>query len=233
MKIGIFGGTFNPIHYGHLRAAEDVREKLGLDQILFIPSGKPPLKTEELAGAVHRYEMTRLAVEGNSLFRVLDIECFRPGKSFTVNTMEILLERHQGSELYFILGIDAFLELPKWRQTEKLLSLVNFVVLSRPEYQFTELLVSPYLDIKKSSLRSLDTGRSESFSLKLRTGKELVLLRIAPFGVSSTDIRRRVKSGLAIKYMLPEKVEFYIISNKLYKQPDRKNKKQLFPERRQ
>ncbi|MDH5768396.1 MAG: adenylyltransferase/cytidyltransferase family protein, partial [Nitrospirota bacterium] len=87
MKVGIFGGTFNPIHYGHLRAAEEVRERLKLDKIIFIPSGNPPLKTEELSEAVHRYKMTRLAIVTNRFFELSDIECRQQGKSYTVKTV--------------------------------------------------------------------------------------------------------------------------------------------------
>lgn len=216
MKIGIFGGTFNPIHYGHLRAAEEVRETLALDKILFIPSGNPALKTEEIIDAIHRYKMARLAVVKNRLSEVLDIECIRTGKSYTVNTVEMLLKRYSRADLYFILGIDSFLDIPSWWRPEKLVSLVNFVLLSRPGSRFVDLLSSPYLDIKKGSLIKLDMDKMESFTTKLKTSKKLVLLRIIPIGISSTDIRKRIKEGLSIKYMLPEEVESYIISNRLY-----------------
>lgn len=217
MRIGIFGGTFNPIHYGHLRAAEEAREMLSLDNVLFIPSGNPPLKVRELADARHRYKMTRLAVIRNRLFDVLDIECIRKGKSYTVNTLETLLKLYSDSELYFILGIDAFLEMPNWWKPEKLISLVNFMVLSRPGSRFIDLLSSPYLNIKKEIMVRLDNGEIRSFTTGLRTRKEAVLLGVTPIGISSTDIRNRIKEGLSIKYMLPEEIESYIISNKLYK----------------
>lgn len=216
MRIGVFGGTFNPIHYGHLRAAEEARETLALDKILFIPSGNPPLKTKEIAGAIHRYKMTRLAVVKNRSFDVLDIECIRSGKSYTVNTLEMLLKLYSDSDLYFILGIDTFLDIQNWWKPEKLISLVNFAVLSRPGSKFIDLLSSPYLDIKKGFLNKLDMGKMESFITKLQTNKELVLLRITPIDISSTNIRKRIKEGLTIKYILPEEVESYIISNKLY-----------------
>jgi nicotinate-nucleotide adenylyltransferase len=217
MRIGIFGGTFNPIHYGHLRAAEEAREVLDLDKILFIPSGNPPLKTKELAGAVHRYKMTRLAVLKNRSFDVLDIECARSGKSYTVRTIEALRKIHKDSELFFVLGIDTFLDIKNWWKPEKLLSLINFAVLSRPGNWFIDLLTSPYLELKKSLLSRLDRGETETFSSELRSGKKLVLLRITPVAISSTEIRKRIKEGLTIKYMLPEEVESYIIFNKLYR----------------
>ena len=216
MRIGIFGGTFNPIHYGHLRAAEEARELLSLDKVLFIPSGTPPLKTEGLADAVHRYKMTRLAVLHNRFFEVLDIECESSGKSYTVETLEKLLETYRDAELFFMLGVDAFLDIPNWRKPEKLVSLVSFAVFSRPGTRFSDLLSSPYVAPGKDCFESIDCGETGSFSVKLQSGRDLVLLRLTPISISSTDIRKCIKTGLSIKYLLPAEVESYIISNKLY-----------------
>jgi nicotinate-nucleotide adenylyltransferase len=121
---GIFGGTFNPIHYGHLRSAEEVREKFGLDKILFVPAGSPPLKTEGIADALHRQEMLRLAVTDNKFFELSDIECRLPGKSYTVNTIEQLKEANPDAKFFFILGIDAFIDIPNWWQPEILITLL-------------------------------------------------------------------------------------------------------------
>jgi nicotinate-nucleotide adenylyltransferase len=122
MKIGIFGGTFNPIHYGHLRSAEEIRQIFGLDRIFFVPSGTPPLKRADLTDAVHRYNMVCIAARGNPYFEVLDIECIRPGKSYTVNTLEQLLKEYVDSDFHFITGIDAFLDIPNWHEPGKILS---------------------------------------------------------------------------------------------------------------
>jgi len=217
MKIGIFGGTFNPIHYGHLRVAEEAREMLCLDKVLFIPSGNPPLKSKDLAAAVHRYKMTRLAVVKNRKFDVLDIECTTTEKSYTVRTVAKLLDIYGEADLYLILGIDAFLDLPNWWKPEELISLINFAVVSRPGSRFMDLKSSPYLKIKDSYLKKLDSRALQSHTVKLKTRKKLVMLNLTPFGISSTEIRKRIKQGLSIKYMLPEEVESYIISNKLFK----------------
>src|SRR5574340_216317 len=160
MKIGLFGGTFNPIHYGHLRSAEEIRTMFGLERIFFIPSGNPPLKRKDLAEAKDRYKMVSMAVRDNPYFKVLDIECSRPGKSYTVNTLELLLKKYPDTDFHFILGIDAFLDIPNWREPEKIMSLTNFIVLSRPGNIFEDLFDSPYLDIKKGSLAGLDKGES-------------------------------------------------------------------------
>jgi nicotinate-nucleotide adenylyltransferase len=217
MKIGIFGGTFNPVHYGHLRAAEEAREMLSLDKVLFIPSGNPPLKTKDLAAAIHRYKMTRLACVKNRMFDVLDIECRSTEKSYTVNTVEKLLDIYGRADLYLVLGIDAFLDLPNWWKPEKLVSLSNFAIVSRPASRFTDLLSSPYLKVRDNYLKKLDSRVLKSHAVKLKTRKELVMLNITPLGISSTEIRKCIRQGLSIKYMLPEEVESYIISNKLYK----------------
>lgn len=216
MKIGVFGGTFNPVHFGHLRAAEEAGEILALDKILFVPSGNPPLKAHEVADALQRYKMARLAVVKNRCFDVLDIECVSPAKSYTVNTLETLLGIYEGSDLYFILGIDAFLDIPNWWKPEELVSMVNLAVLSRPGSMFVDLASSPYLDIKKDFLRRLDDREMESFAAPLQTRKEAVLVNVTDLDISSIDIRRRIRERRSIKYLLPEEVESFIISNRLY-----------------
>ncbi|MHB8881172.1 MAG: nicotinate-nucleotide adenylyltransferase [Thermodesulfovibrionales bacterium] len=222
MKIGIFGGTFNPVHFGHLRSAEEAREKLSLDKVLFIPSGNPPLKTEDLAEARHRLRMTQLAVQGNPAFEVLDLECSRPERSYTVDTLISLQQSYAGAELYFMLGIDAFLDIPNWWMPDKLVSLVNFILFSRPGRRFTDLVSSPYLSLDTEALSSLERIGAGPFPARLRTGKEVVMLQVTPLSISSTDIRKRVRSGAGIKYLLPEQVESFIISNSLYTD-DKKN----------
>jgi nicotinate-nucleotide adenylyltransferase len=215
-KIGVFGGTFNPIHYGHLRAAEEVREMLGFERVLFVPSGNPPLKTGHLADALKRYEMVRLATAGNRSFDVLDIESVKPAKSYTVETLEVLVNRYSGSELYFMLGMDAFLDIPGWRMPEKLVSMVNFAVISRPGRKFEDLLSSPHLDVERGDLKVLDDSDGEFKIFRLKSLKEAALVKITPIDISSSDIRRRMQAGQSVKYLLPESVESFIISNKLY-----------------
>jgi nicotinate-nucleotide adenylyltransferase len=218
MKIGVFGGTFNPIHYGHLRSAEEIRRIFGLNRIFFIPSGNPPLKRKDLAAADHRYNMVRMTIRDNPYFEVLDIECVRSGKSYTVNTLEQLLKNYPGADFSFMLGIDAFLDIPNWREPEKLLSLTNFIVLSRPGKSFTDLFQSPYLDMNKTLLGSLDRGARESCTTVLQNGKKVFLAKVTPIGISSTDIRKYVKKGFSVKYLLPAEVESYIISHSLYRE---------------
>jgi nicotinate-nucleotide adenylyltransferase len=216
MKVGIFGGTFNPIHYGHLRSAEEVRENLGFDKVLFIPSGSPPLKTEDMASSKHRYNMTGLAIVNNRFFELSDIECRLSGKSYTVTTVERLKKNNLEVEFFFILGVDAFLDITNWRHPEKLVTLTNFVIISRPGFGFIDLQVSPYIKINRRILKELDNAKIETYSIKLKSNRDVTFLKITPIGTSSTEVRTLIKQGKSIKYLLPAEVESYIIANKLY-----------------
>jgi nicotinate-nucleotide adenylyltransferase len=216
MNVGIFGGTFNPVHFGHLRAAEEVREKLRLDRILFIPSGKPPLKTREIAPARHRYEMLRMALRGNPFFGLSDIECRKRGKAFTVETLEALQGRHPGSRFFFILGIDAFLDIPHWWRPEQLVSMTDFIVISRPGFSFSMIKKSPFFATGVKLLRDVDQSRNITNVIKLKSNRYAVLLRVTPVGISSTYIREYIRHGKSIKYLLPHAVQSYIITHKLY-----------------
>jgi len=216
-RIGIFGGTFNPIHCGHLRAAEEVREKLNLAKVIFIPSKTPPLKADELVESEHRYKMTKLALSGNIFFEISDIEFKRQGKSYSVHTIEEMRKIFQDVDFYFILGIDAFLEIPTWWQPERLISLVDFVIISRPSFRFVDLLLSPYIEVQRSILEKLDRAELESYSTTLRNKRVAITLKMPLLDISATNIRKRIREGKSIKYLLPESVESYIIANKLYK----------------
>ena len=221
MKIGIFGGTFNPIHYGHLRAAEEVREKIKLDKILFIPSGRPPLKICDITDVRHRYEMTRLALMKNAYFEISDIECKQTGKSYTVKTLKELRKFYPEKDFYFILGIDAFLDIPNWWHHEELVALTHFIIISKPGFRFIDLQTSPVIETKKSILRKLDNAGIETYATKLQGNVTVMLLRLTPIGISSTEIRSRISRNTSIKYLLPAAVESYIIANKLYSKEHR------------
>lgn len=213
-RIGILGGTFNPIHYGHLRVSEEAREGIGLEKILFIPSGNPPLKAMDLAPVKHRYEMTRLAIETNPLFRISDIECGRQERSYTVETLAELRGKEPGKEFYFILGIDAFLEIPLWRHPEKLMELTNFAVVSRPGFSFSNL--SSLVTADPGVFPALDACELKAHKTTFRGGREIILMNVTRMDISATAIRSLVQQGMSTKYLLPEKVESYIISHNLY-----------------
>ena len=215
-RIGILGGTFNPIHYGHLAAAEEVRERLKLERVLFVPSFYPPHKQEvDVPSAAHRMEMVRIATRENARFEPSDIEIKRGGKSFTIDTIVSLQQKYPFTDMYFITGLDSFLEIQTWSNWELLLSMCTFVVLSRPGYRFADLLKIEFLRPAEPQMNGLDRG--QLMHAEIRVGLSTIYLEMIPlYDISSTDIRGRVKEGRSIKYLLPEPVETYIIKNKLY-----------------
>lgn len=221
MKVGIFGGTFNPIHYGHLRAAEEVREKIKLDKILFIPSGNPPLKSKDIVDVRHRYAMTRLALMKNTHFELSDIECKQTGKSYTVKTLRELRKFYPERDFYFILGIDAFLDIPNWWRYEELVTFTHFIIVSRPGFRFIDLTTSSLIETRKNDFRKIDNAEIETYMMTLKGTVTAILMKLTPFEISSTEIRSLVRRNRSIKYLLPASVESYIIANKLYSKKTR------------
>jgi len=218
MKIGIYGGTFNPVHYGHLRAAEEVCEKLSLDRVLFVPAGKTPFEKSETVGAVHRFNMVKAAIKGNPRFKISDLEVKARGKSFTVDTLQKLLLKHPGNEFFFILGIDAFLDLPHWKQPDRLVNLAHFAVISRPGHLFAGLRTSPYLKpVTRKTLEELDSGVRNIHSFDISKRRKGFLCKITALDISASNVRNLILSGKNAKYLLPDSVESYIISHSLYK----------------
>jgi|Deesub1362A_J573_1020465.scaffolds.fasta_scaffold00412_20 nicotinate-nucleotide adenylyltransferase len=221
MKTGIFGGTFNPVHYGHLRAAEEVSELIGLDRVFFIPSGRPPFDKPDLADAEHRYNMLSIATKGNPYFIVSDIEMKRRGRSYTIDTLKRLRRRYRDDEFYLILGIDAFLDLPKWKDPDELITLTNIVIISRPGFGFVDLVSSPYLKgVSRQAMKGLDSGKRRGFSHPLSGDKEAIFCRVTGLEISASCIRGLIREGRSVRYLLPDSVKSYIISHKLYAMRD-------------
>jgi nicotinate-nucleotide adenylyltransferase len=215
-RIGILGGTFNPIHLGHLAAAEEVRDRLKLDSVLFIPAFLPPHKSESgMPSAAQRQEMVGMAIRGNPHFQVSDIEIRRGGRSYTIDTIEELRRSYPGAELVFITGLDTFLDIRTWKEWERLLTVCSFAVLSREGFRFRDLAGFGFLQVPLLDLERLDAGEVTGVAAG-RGAVRIALERIPLYDVSSTDIRSRVHGGRSVKYRLPEAVEGYIIENKLY-----------------
>jgi nicotinate-nucleotide adenylyltransferase len=217
MKIGVFGGTFNPVHFGHLRAAEEVREKLQLEKILFVPAKNPPLKIKDLAEAGHRYEMLRISIEDNKWFEISDVEFSYKGKSYTVKTIEILRREYVNETMYLIVGIDSFLDLQNWWRPDRLTDIVDFIVMARPGFSFIELARSPFIKTDYRILKSMDRDKGDMCEIKMLSKRKAILLKVTELDISSTLIRDYIKIGKSIKYLLPQEVYSYIIKNKLYK----------------
>lgn len=197
-KIGIMGGTFDPIHTGHLVTAEAVRIEYGLEKVLFIPAANPPHKQKsKVTPAMHRYIMTVMATYSNAHFYVSPIELERPGLSYTIDTLQKLIEQYgDKTEFYFITGADAVADLPTWYKIDQLLELVYFIAATRP-----------------GCICSLDDV-IKKFGVKGR--KKIQRLATPELEISSTDIRERVRQGRSIKYIVPESVENYISKEGLY-----------------
>ena len=210
MRLGLFGGTFNPIHFGHLRAAEEVADFLHLQRLLFIPAARPPHKnTKSVTPFVTRLEMIHLAVNEHPLFEVSDIENLRPEKSYSIETVRIFRQKFgPATELYFIVGLDAMLDIETWLDYHEIFNLCHFVVLDRPGYDPEDLT-----DILKKKLHC-SCQTKEIFIHP--GGKKIFLPPITRLDVSSTQIRRLAGQGLSLRFLLPEDVRRYILENKLY-----------------
>ncbi len=213
MRIGIFGGTFNPIHIGHLITAETLREDFDLDRVLFVPSARPPHKpSPELIGTEHRTAMVRRAIEGNPAFELSTVEVDRPGPSYSVQTVETLRDSlGRKGELYLILGIDTFLDLAAWHRPDQLLRLCHLIINSRPGFSFTEAsrVLAGTFGIP------VEEGASQA---DLPEGHTLFFAEVPLLEISSTKIRTLLAEGRSVKYRLPESVESYILSHHLYTQ---------------
>ncbi|MDO8586602.1 MAG: nicotinate-nucleotide adenylyltransferase [Armatimonadota bacterium] len=194
--IGIVGGAFDPVHYGHLIIAEESRLEFGLDKVYFVPAGIPPHKKDyEVSGAEHRYAMTLLATQSNPFFECPRMEIERPGPSFTVDTIEQFHdEMGEDTDLYFITGADAILEILTWHEPHRLLSMCKLIAATRPGYNLDEL----------------------HERLPREFVEQTIFLETPGVHISSTELRNRVRNGKSIKYMLPEPVEAYIYSHGLY-----------------
>lgn len=221
LKLGLLGGSFNPIHNGHLAIAGFARDRLNLDRVLFIPTGDPPHKREgSLAPAKDRLEMVRLAVASTSAFGLSDVELQRAGKSYTIDTVR-MLQRQFGSstDLYFLIGLDAFLEIPSWKDPRKLLSLCRFVILPRPGQSFQSLATIPLLPaLDLQALVHLDAGESPRLDITGPSCRGLICLPIPLCSTSSSDIRQRIRNGTALANLLPPLVESYILQHRLYQE---------------
>jgi nicotinate-nucleotide adenylyltransferase len=220
MRLGLLGGSFNPVHNGHLTIARQAREALGLDRILFVPTSHPPHKpTGSLAPSQDRYEMVRLAIASDPSLAISDVEIRRQGKSYSIDTIRLLQQEYGAqTQLFFLIGLDAFLDFPSWRDPLTLLTLCRFVILSRPGLSFRSLSTVPLLPpIPFTSLADLDAGRISRIEAPLGT-QGLICLKLPPCPISASDIRSRIRQGLPTANLLPPLVESYILQHHLYQE---------------
>jgi nicotinate-nucleotide adenylyltransferase len=196
MRLGIMGGTFDPIHYGHLYVAENARLQYQLDLTLFVPNHIPAhKKAYAVSSAEHRFAMTRMATETNPCFQPSSVELDRPGPSYAVDTLRLLQQAYPDAEMFFITGLDAIIEIATWRRHEEVLQLCTFITAPRPG-------LSPQTIQERLPAYALQRVR-------LLAGHHLA--------ISSTDIRDSVRRGLSIRYLTPDPVVAYIRQNHLYR----------------
>lgn len=198
-KIGILGGTFNPIHYGHLLLAESARDKLGLQKIIFLPAGNNPHKVNmDDIDVMDRYNMTALAIKDNIHFEISSIEIERDGYTYTIETMDKLEKIYPKDDIYFITGADIIFQIDSWKKADQLLKKAKIITTFRPGY------VEEKLDNRIDELKEY-------------YGAKILKLHTPEMDISSSEIRSRIKHGYSIKYLLPNIVEDYIYEKELYR----------------
>jgi len=206
--IALYGGSFDPVHIGHLRIAEDIREDFNFDKIVFIPAYHSPLKPSSKAPAKDRLKMLEMAIRYNPYFEIDDLEIRKGGKSFTIDTINEYRKRLNYNPV-FIVGTDSLLSLHKWKDADKLIKLTNFIVVGRGKdsfYNVQDYLDEYFPDIQLSTDRNIEPDKTKIFYFDSRR-----------IDISSTEIRSRVKTGKSIKYLVLPEIEEYIIKKNFYK----------------
>ncbi len=205
--IALYGGSFDPVHIGHLRIAEDIREDYNLSKIVFIPAYHSPLKPGSRASAEDRIKMLQIAIKDNPYFEIDDLEIKRGGKSFTIDTVQYYREKLKYNPV-FILGTDAFLSLHKWKRPKSLLKITNFLVVGRGRdhfYNVKDYIQEYFPNVKLTTDKKIDVKNTKVYFFDSRR-----------LDISSTEIRDRIKEKKSIKYLVIPEIEDYIIKNKLY-----------------
>jgi nicotinate-nucleotide adenylyltransferase len=219
-RIGLYGGTFNPIHVGHLRSAWEVREAFGLTSVVFIPAALPPhKKSGRIENARNRLEMIRLALEDCAGFVVSDVELQRSGPSYTIDTVKHFKSTLAGdSEFHFIIGSDAFLEINTWKSFRELLSLIPFIVMARPHpaSKSEEGPIAVLQDFLGSKISRGFVFHPESQCYYQADMMPVYVQNVTPLDISSTRIRAMIREGRSPRFLIPDSVEKYIQAKGLY-----------------
>ncbi len=210
MRLGILGGTFDPIHLGHLRTAEEIGHNLNLEKVYLIPSAYPPHRSREpFASFQHRLDMARMAAGDSGLLETLDLENRRAGLSYSIETVKELRNAFSPkSEFFFILGTDAFFEIKTWKDYRRLFDYAHFVIIQRAGFQPENL---------EALLHDLGVGKTDRpHVFSAPSGKKIMFMDTTPMDISSTRIRKMVSAGESIRFLVPESVANHIIKNGLY-----------------
>jgi len=219
-RVGVFGGTFDPPHIGHLIVAEHIRETFGLEEMYFMPCNQPPHKQrDDLSDAKHRFAMVVAATLHNPAFMASPIEVNRPGKSYSIDTLQELAgAMGENVEIVFVSGLDAFLEIETWKDHEQILDLCHMVVVGRPGHRFDEVAGLP--EWIRERIVDRRAGGEAGAPCFPEQGRRIFLSEAVLIDLSSTDIRGRIAAGRSVRYMVPAEVERYIRSHGLYRPVD-------------
>jgi len=213
MITGLYGGTFNPIHFGHLRTAEEIYERFGMKEIVFIPAANPPHKdARDAVDPNHRLKMVGLGLTGNSHFSVSDIEYRRQGKSYSIDTVRELRRLRPNETLAFILGMDAFLEIHTWHKFEEIFAECDFIVTTRPGAAKVSCQQA-FPDSIAKVMKRKGPGREWTHP----SGRRVVFTEVTNLDISATALRALVREGKSVRYLLPIRVNQYINDHGLYK----------------
>ncbi len=203
MRLGIYGGTFDPVHYGHLLLAEQCREQCALDAVWFVPAGAPPHKEAGgITPAKARIDMLGFAIAGMPEFGVSRLEVDRAGPSYTVDTLQSLVDEDATCELFLLIGADSLTDLPLWREPERILELATVVAVNRGDFDEQQL-------------------RTAALRLGKRGSERILIVEMPGVDISATDIRQRASEGRSIRFLTPRPVVHYIAEHGLYQEPDR------------
>ena len=218
MKIGLFGGTFDPIHWGHLRSAEEVSETFKLDRVYFVPASIPPHKRGQTTTLSRdRLAMVRLAVAKNPRFAVSTVEILRPGVSFSIDTVrQFAAMLKKGDTLFFVIGMDAFREIGSWWEYKEIFPLCNFIVTSRPGSKESDPLRGTGVAVR--TLFCYDFNRK---NYRHRSGTRVHFIELTDIAISASEVRSLVAGGKSIRYLVPSEVEKYIKHRGLYRSAKR------------
>ncbi len=213
MRIGVYGGTFNPIHFGHLRAAEEIRERFRMPEVIFVPSFIPPHKDAgDIVDPAHRLAMVNLALEGADGFSVSEVEISRRGKSYSIDTVIELKAARPEGEVTFIMGLDAFLEIETWHKYREIFGECDFIVTTRPGSDATS-----WADAVPATSEDAFKRTAEEEVFEHISGKKLIFTKVSSLDISATSIRKAIKSGASARFLLPESTRRYIDEHGLYK----------------
>ena len=214
-RVGLFGGSFNPVHIGHLRAAEEIKEMLQLDKVIFIPTSVHPLKgSKNVPDGRKRYRMLKIATRDNPDFEVSEIELERGGASYTIDTLKYFSKKYKSREFYFILGSENLSGIEKWKDYQDLFEYSNFVVMKRPGMR--SMKGKSAIPSKLRRMFVLKKSDEDLPYFQHKSSNKLIFLNIRGIRISSTKVRKLIKDKKSVRYFIPNSLYTYIMKNNLY-----------------